>query len=176
MRAFLVLVIGCLAGCSQGGDTSGAAATRQSSSDARSAANPAGSTVAGATATLQPDLTRAQALLTPDETLDSLKVDSSGAATVQGSVDGYKSAAWAVAVPAGHALTVSLESANKNISFNVWDVNVSNAGAVHRGEVDGREAIIKSTADTTYLIRPGQPRAMARRDEQGEYTLHIQLR
>ncbi|HWK75166.1 MAG TPA: hypothetical protein VNQ81_12900 [Povalibacter sp.] len=176
MRALVVLVVGCLAGCSHGGDASGAAAapsSRQASPDVQLAAHPAGAAV-DTPATLQPDLAKAQALLRPEETLDSLTFDANGAATAQGSVDGYKSTAWAVAVPAGRALTVSLASANQNISFDVWDVNVS--GAVHRGEVDGREAIVKSSADTTYLIRPGLPRAMARRDEQGEYTLQLQLR
>ncbi len=42
-----------------------------------------------------------------------------------------------------------------------------------RGEVDGETAELKASKDTTYVITPYQPRAMARRDETGSYTLTV---
>lgn len=127
-------------------------------------------------AALAIDLAKAKALLAPDESLETISLDANGIATTTGRVDGYKSTAWAISVDAGQTLTVTLTSPNKNISFNLWDVNASDSGAIHRGELDGSTAVFTANAATTLLVRPGQPRAQARRNEGGDYELRIERR
>lgn len=114
--------------------------------------------------------------LSPDETLSVVDLPREGSTTLMGEVKGYKSTAWAVPVAAGQTLTATFTPSNSNLYINVIDAADTSGAAVHAGETDGATATITATKDTVYVIRPYQPRAMARRDETGGYTLAIARR
>ena len=122
------------------------------------------------------DTSAAQALLTPDETLQSIALADSTAVTVSGEVIGYKTTAWAVVVGQGQTLSVTFKPSNTNLYVNIQDAADTTGTAVHRGETDGPTASLVAARDTTYLIRPFQPRAMARREEKGTYSLEVSVR
>jgi hypothetical protein len=130
-------------------------------------------TVPAASAVPAADVAGAQALLSPDETLEVLTFADRGSTITSGTVVGYKSTAYAVPVAARQTLRVVFEPANANLYMNVADTADQSGAAVHRGEVDGSTAIITAPRDATYVIRPFQPRAMARRNESGRYTLTV---
>lgn len=127
-------------------------------------------------ATVEADTAAAQALLSPDETLKPLTVPKGGTIDVRGAVQGYKSNAYAVPVAAGDTLEVAFEPSNANLYFNVVDVADQSGAAVFRGEVEGNTATVQASVGTTYLVRPFQPRAMARRGEVGQYDLKVTRR
>ncbi|MBB6093764.1 hypothetical protein HNQ60_002645 [Povalibacter uvarum] len=122
------------------------------------------------------DTTAAQALLTPDETLQSIALADGNPATVSGEVVGYKTTAWAVMVGQGQTLSVTFKPASSNLYMNIQDTADTTGTAVHRGETDGPTASLVAARDSTYLIRPFQPRAMARREEKGTYSLEVSVR
>jgi hypothetical protein len=130
-------------------------------------------TVAVASTLPDSDVAGAQALLSPDETLEVLTFADPGSTITSGTVIGYQSTAYAVPVAAGQTLRVVFEPASANLYMNVVDTVDHSGAAVHRGETDGSVAIIRAPRDMTYLIRPFQPRAMARRNESGQYTLTV---
>ena len=119
------------------------------------------------------DTAGAQGLLSADETLQVVSMPATGSTTVSGTVAGYESNAYAVPVGAGQTLRVDFQSSNTNLYMNIHDTADQSGAAVHRGEVDGPSAVLSPAAPTTYLIRPFQPRAMARRNETGDYTIQI---
>jgi hypothetical protein len=119
------------------------------------------------------DTAGAQGLLSPDETLQVVSLPPAGSTTVSGTVVGYRSNAYAVPVAAGQTLTVEFQPSNTNLYINIHDTGDQSGAAVFRGEVEGMRAVLTASAPTTYLVRPYQPRAMARRDERGDYTLRI---
>ena len=164
------LVVAGLAGC----------AAPQKSGSAMAPASPTAEHVersAGATVVLPAaDAAAAQRLLSPDETLKTLSFPPSGSTTVSGRFTGYASPAYAVPVAARQTLVVTMESPSDNAYFNVHDAADSSGAAVFRGEVDGRTARISAPADITYVIRPFQPRAMARRNETASYSFTIERR
>lgn len=122
------------------------------------------------------NLEAAKARMSPDNTPQPLSFFRDGSTTVQGTVLGYKAPAYVVPVAAGQTLTVELESPSSNIYFNVVDAQDASGAAVFRGEVDGGKADIKAAADTTYLVTPFQPRAMARRGESITFLINIARR
>lgn len=133
------------------------------------------------------NLDASRALLSEDEALQPLNFVAIGATTTGGSVVGYKSTAFAVPVAAGQTLTVTFAPSNTNLYMNIQDVADQSGAAVYRGEFDAtteelqsgtnrRVATLRASRDTTYLIRPYQPRAMARRNERGEFTLTVDRR
>lgn len=67
------------------------------------------------------DAAAAQALLSCDETLQSITLDETGPTTVTGEVAGYRSTAWAVAVGAGRALSVRFEPSNTHLYMKIAD-------------------------------------------------------
>jgi hypothetical protein len=119
------------------------------------------------------DTAGAQGLLSPDETLQVVSMPPAGSTTVSGTVAGYESNSYAVPVAAGQTLRVDFQRSNTNLYMNIHDTADQSGAAVHRGEFDGPGAALTPSAPTTYLIRPFQPRAEARRNETGSYTIQI---
>jgi hypothetical protein len=98
-----------------------------------------------------------------------------GSTITSGNVVGHKSTAHVVPVAAGETLKAVFEPAGTNLYMNVVDTSDQSGAAVRRGEVDGSTAVITAPRDTTYIIGPFQPRAMARRNESGQYTLTVHV-
>ena len=96
-----------------------------------------------------------------------------GTQTVQGVVRGYAAPVYAVPVAKGQTLTVEFAPSNTNLYINVSDAADQSGAALHRGETDGATASLKADRDTTYVIAPYQPRAMARRGENGDFSLTV---
>jgi hypothetical protein len=119
------------------------------------------------------DMRAAQARVSPETTLQAVTFERAGSTTVSGVVEGYKAPAYAVPVAAGQTLTVTFQPSNANLYMNVMDAADASGAAVHRSETDGATATIAAGRDSTYLITPFQPRAMARRNETGAYTMTI---
>ncbi|MFO1156576.1 MAG: hypothetical protein U1E43_07350 [Rhodospirillales bacterium] len=115
----------------------------------------------------------AQALLSPDQTLQTVDFPETGTTTVAGRIEGNKSVAYAVPARAGQKLTVTMTTSSTSAYFNIKDVRDQSGAAVHRGDVDGPNATISVPADTTYLIDPYLVRAAASRDSTADYTLTI---
>jgi hypothetical protein len=116
----------------------------------------------------------ARQLLSPDENLQTLAFPPIGSTTMSGRIEGYSSTAYAVPVAAGQTLTVSMSSPSDNAYFNIHDAADGSGAAVFRGEVSGRTARLTAPAEVTYLIRPFQPRATARRNETADYSITVQ--
>lgn len=119
------------------------------------------------------DTAAAQALLSPDQTLQTVSFAETGTTTISGRIVGYTSVAYAVPARAGQTLTVVISTASTSAYFNVKDVRDQSGAAVHRGEMDGAKATIAVPADTTYVIDPYLVRAVARRGSAADYTLTI---
>jgi len=122
------------------------------------------------------DATALRAILSPDETLSVVEFPREGSTTVTGEVKGYTSTVWAVPVAAGQTLTATFAPSNANLYINVIDAADTSGAAVHAGETAGATATVTAEKDAVYVIRPFQPRAMARRDETGDYSLTIARR
>ena len=99
-----------------------------------------------------------------------------GSTSLAGRVEGYKTVAYAVPVAAGQTLTVELKSDSSNAYFNIQDVTDSSGFAVFNGNSGARIARLTATNDVTYVIRPFQQRAGARRGEAFEYTFLVDRR
>lgn len=106
-------------------------------------------------------------------TLEVLAFDRVGSVSKAGMVKGYGAPVYAVPVAAGQTLTVVFKPSNTNLYVNISDTAETNGAAVFRGEVDGETAELKASRDTTYVIAPYQPRAMARRGAEGGYSLTV---
>jgi hypothetical protein len=160
-----ILVLGvltaCTGGSSGGGKTMAPPAVPQPQATAVPQGLPAVNTAA------------AQALLSADQTLQTVSFPDTGTTTVSGRIDGYKSVAYAVPARTGQTLTVTMTTPSTSASFNVRDVRDQSGQAVHRGDVDGLTATVAVPADTTYLIDPYLVRAVARRGSTADYTLTI---
>ena len=115
-------------------------------------------------------------LLSPEETLEVLSLDASGAASASGEVKGYKTTVYAVPVAQGQTLSVSFEPSNTNLYMNVVDAADTSGAAAHRGEVDGPNASVTTPKAGVYLIKPFQPRATARRGESGTFKLTVAVK
>lgn len=170
----LFLVVAFVSACSGGSSGGSGAATSLPTPSAPTtapAAVPAQASVAKALPTV--DTAAAQSLLSQDQTLQAVNFAEAGSTTVSGTIQGYKSVAYAVPAKAGQTLTVKMTTTSTSAYFNVRDVRDQSGAAVHRGEIDGSEAIISVPADTTYLIDPYLVRAVARRGSTATYTLTI---
>lgn len=119
------------------------------------------------------DAENARQFATGEDTFEALTFDRSGATTVKGVVRGDAAPVYAVPVAAGQTLTVTFVPANTNLYINVSDAADHSGAALHRGEVDGQTATLKAERDMTFVITPYQPRAMARRNETGEFSLTV---
>ena len=129
---------------------------------------------APATPSLPPaDVENARQFATGEDTFEALTFDRSGATTVKGMVRGDAAPVYAVPVAAGQTLTVTFAPSNTNLYVNVSDAADHSGAALHRGEVDGQTATLKAERDMTFVITPYQPRAMARRNETGEFSLTV---
>lgn len=120
------------------------------------------------------DEAAARALVQEDgSTLETLTFDRVGSVSKAGMVKGYAAPVYAVPVAAGQTLTVVFKPSNTNLYINIRDAADTSGSAVFRGEVDGETAELKASRDTTYVITPYQPRAMARRGSEGGYGLTV---
>ena len=164
----LMLSLAVLASCA-GGSSGGTAASTPVPSATVAQAAPA----AAAKGLPPVNTAAAQALLSPDQTLQTVNFPEAGTTTVSGKIAGYKSVAYAVPAKAGQTLTVTMTTRSTPAYFNVRDVRDQSGAAVHRGETDGQKATIAVPADTTYLIDPFLERAVARRGSSADYTLNI---
>ena len=115
-------------------------------------------------------------LLSPDETLQTVSFPAVGSTSLAGRVEGYKTVSYAVPVAAGQILTVELKSDSSNAYFNIHDAADSSGAAVFNGNSGARVARLTGTQDVTYVIRPFQPRASARRGESFDYTFLVDRR
>ena len=129
---------------------------------------------APAQAVLPPiDTVNAQQFVTNGGELTPLTFDRSGSTTVTGTVAGDKAPVYAVSAAAGQTLTVTFQSDSDNLYANVSDAADHSGAALHRGEMEGRTASLKADRDMTFVITPFQPRAMARRNETGTFSLTV---
>lgn len=117
------------------------------------------------------DTAAAQRLISPDETLSFPVV---GGTEVSGIIHGYKSPAYLVPIAKGQTLTVVLDSPSANAYFNVHDAADSSGFAVFNGNSGERTARLTAPKDMTYVIRPFQPRASARRNERLTYSFTLE--
>lgn len=106
-------------------------------------------------------------------TLEALSFERIGSVTKEGTVKGYAAPVYAVSVATGQTLKVAFKPSNANLYVNIRDAADQSGAAVFRGEVDGETAELRASKDTTYVITPYQPRAMARRGSEGSYTVTI---
>jgi hypothetical protein len=122
------------------------------------------------------DVAAAERLISADETIETLTFPAAGGTRVSGTIDGYGSPAYLVPVAEGQTLRVVLESPSSNAYFNVHDAADSSGAAVFNGNFGERTARLTAPRDMTYVIRPFQPRASARRGERIPYSFDIQRR
>jgi hypothetical protein len=120
------------------------------------------------------DVASAQRLVSPDETLQTLDFPRVGSTGASGTVDGYRHTSYLVPIAKGQTLTVTLESPSTNAYFNVHDAADSSGFAIFNGNSGERTARLTASEDMTYVIRPFQPRASARRNEQVPYSLAVE--
>lgn len=119
------------------------------------------------------DLENARQFVQEGDALEELTFDRSGSTTVKGIVKGDAAPVYAVPVSQGQTLTVTFAPSNSNLYVNVSDAADHSGAALHRGEVDGNAATLKAERDMTFVITPFQPRATARRNEAGEYSITV---
>ena len=132
--------------------------------------------VGTASAADKADATAAKALLSQTEALTVLEIPVGQTKSIdKGQINGYNSDAYAVFVPGGAHIKVKMKTESTAAYFNVHDVKDQSGAAVHRGELDGPVATIKTDVPATYLIRPFLVRAAARRSEQAQYSLEIKV-
>ena len=121
------------------------------------------------------DTAAAQRLLSPDETLQTLDFPESGTRTLSGRIEGYKSVIYALPIRKGQRLEVTMDTKSSSAYFNIQDVKDPSGAALFAGELSGTNtALIRATADTTYVLRPYLNRAVARRGSTADYTFKIE--
>lgn len=119
------------------------------------------------------DTANARQFVTEGGALTPLTFDRSGSTTTTGAVTGDKAPVYAVSAAAGQTLTVTFQSDSDNLYVNVSDAADHSGAALHRGEVEGGTASLKADRDMTFVIAPFQPRAAARRNESGNFSLTV---
>jgi len=102
-----------------------------------------------------------------------LEFDTEGTITVSGTVTGYAAPVYAVAVAQGQTLTVDFKTDSSNLYINISGAADHSGAALHRGEVEGKTATLTAPRSMTFVITPFQPRAMARRNESGDFSLTV---
>ena len=105
-----------------------------------------------------------------------LEFGTEGTISVTGTVTGYAAPVYAVAVAQGQTLTVDFKTDSTNLYMNISDAADHSGAALHRGEVEGTTATLTAPRNMTFVITPFQPRAMARRNESGDFTLTVTRR
>jgi hypothetical protein len=123
------------------------------------------------------DTAAARSLLSADETLRVVDFPAVGSTSLTGRVEGYKSVAYAIPVARGQQVTIELTSDSPNAHFNVQDPVDGKRAVVFNGNFAGRVARLQPMEeDVTYVVRPFQQRATARRGESFDYTLVVDRR
>lgn len=142
------------------------------------AAAPAADTPAALTPPAPPtvDRTAAERFVHDGGGLEVPDLPAAGDLVLKGTVRGYAAPTYAFALAAGQTLNLVFAPSNTNLYFNVSDATDTSGAALHRGEVDGAEAVVTATRDMTLVVTPFQPRAMARRGETGDYVLTVSRR
>jgi hypothetical protein len=131
---------------------------------------------AGAASLPAPNIAGAKKLISPDEILKPLDFPVVGRQRVSGTINGYQHPAYLVPVAKGQTLTVTLTSASDNACFNIHDAADQSGMAVFNGNSGERTARLTATAAMSYVIRPFQPRASARRKERIPFRLTVERR
>lgn len=137
---------------------------------------PAAETPAAPTPPPMVDRTAAERFVHDGGALEVPDLPASGDLVLKGTVRGYAAPTYAFALAAGQTIDLAFEPSNTNLYFNVSDASDASGAALHRGEVDGAKAVVTATHDMTLVVAPFQPRAMARRDETGDYVLTVSRR
>lgn len=121
------------------------------------------------------DTRAAEKVLSPDETLQTLSFPASGTKTLSGTIQGYKTTAYALPVSKGQRLEVEMDTKSTSAYFNIVDASDSSGAALFAGEREGTNtALIRVSEDATYVIRPFLVRAVARRGKSANYTFKIE--
>ncbi|MEG1451230.1 hypothetical protein [Brevundimonas sp.] len=115
----------------------------------------------------------AQQFVPEGGSLVPLELDSAGNITVTGTVTGYVAPVYAVAVAQGQTLSVDFKTDSTNLYVNISDAADHSGAALHRGEVEGAKATLTAPRNMTFVIIPYQPRATARRNETGDFSLTV---
>lgn len=105
-----------------------------------------------------------------------LELGTEGTTSSTGTVKGYAAPVYAVAVAQGQTLTVDFKTDSTNLYMNISDAADHSGAALYRGEVEGTTATLTAPRNMTFVITPFQPRAMARRNESGDFTLTVTRR
>lgn len=119
------------------------------------------------------DLEGARRLAPAGADVQAVSFERTGSTTVTGSVKGDVAPVYAVPLAAGQTLTATFKGSNANLYFNAFDASDASGTALHRGELNGDTVTFKTTAPMTVVLTPFQPRAMARRNEGGDFTLTV---
>jgi hypothetical protein len=176
-RAVLMIALLALGACGGEAPTPGeTASTPAPAEPAAPVAPPPAATPAPSPGATLPaiDEVAIKASLSPDETFEAVDFEAMGVTTREGTVEGDKAKVWAVPVARGQTLVVTFEPSTSNLYMNVSDAADASGAAIFIGEQAGKKAEILAANDATYLIKPYQPRAMARRGEKGSYKLTIE--
>ena len=128
------------------------------------------SAAGGAPPNVSPPIKRS---LSQDETLRRIAVPANGSISIKGTIEGYKHEVYAISIGVGETLTVRFDTRSTSAYFNVIDASDASGAAIHRGEVDGKSALVKAARPMTYLIQPYLVRAVARRGARAGYTFSI---
>ncbi|GAA0378165.1 hypothetical protein GCM10009093_01580 [Brevundimonas terrae] len=115
----------------------------------------------------------AQQFVPEGGSLVPLELGSEGTVNVTGTVTGYAAPVYAVAVAQGQTLTVDFKTDSTNLYMNISDAADHSGAALHRGEVEGAKATLVAPRNMTFVIVPYQPRATARRNESGDFSLSV---
>lgn len=102
-----------------------------------------------------------------------LEFNAEGTINVTGTVTGHVAPVYAVAVAQGQTLNVDFKTDSTNLYMNISDAADHSGAALHRGEVEGTTATLTAPRNMTFVIVPFQPRAMARRNESGDFSLSV---
>ena len=122
------------------------------------------------------DIVRARALLSREESLSVVDVPVGTRKVVGGrEIVGRRTDCYAIAVPRNATLQVEMVAKKKPVYFNIYNVRDQSGAAIHRGEFDGHIAELRTSDNSTFLVRPFLDRAAANRGERAEYTLKFHI-
>jgi hypothetical protein len=114
--------------------------------------------------------------LAPDETRVDVQLPETGIKLLKGTIRGYQTTVFALAVRQGQRLKVTFESRSNSAFFNVVDESDPSGAALFVGQTSNiRSTVIPIASDGTYLLQPYLVRSVARRGRQVDYVFKIDL-
>lgn len=114
--------------------------------------------------------------LSPDETRVDVQLPETGIKVLKGTIRGYHSTVFALAVRQGQRLKVTFESRSNSAFFNVIDESDPSGVALFVGQIsNSRTTVIPVASDGTYLLQPYLVRSVARRGRKLDYFFKIEL-